>query len=108
MAVYVAARVGAKAGRNEVLVSGTVKDLVLGSELDLTERGVHALKGVPGEWRLFNVSNDGQVPNSPGSALSTKTSPGVTDRAVRRLVRTAPGLARASARALRRRAPDSD
>ena len=40
---------------DEVLVSGTVKDLVVGSGLDFEERGAHALKGVPGEWPLFAV-----------------------------------------------------
>jgi hypothetical protein len=36
-----------------VLVSQTVKDLVSGSGLEFEERGAHALKGVPGEWRLY-------------------------------------------------------
>jgi hypothetical protein len=39
----------------EVLVSSTVKDLVVGSGIPFQERGEHALKGVPGEWRLFSV-----------------------------------------------------
>jgi hypothetical protein len=39
-----------------VLVSQTVKDLVAGSEIEFSERGAHALKGVPGEWRLYAVS----------------------------------------------------
>jgi hypothetical protein len=39
----------------EALVSGTVKDLVAGSELEFDNRGVHGLKGVPGEWRLYAV-----------------------------------------------------
>jgi hypothetical protein len=38
-----------------VLVSGTVKDLVAGSGLEFDDRGVHELKGVPGEWRLYAV-----------------------------------------------------
>jgi class 3 adenylate cyclase len=53
IAVHVAARVGALARPGEVLVSGTVRDLVMGSEIELVEEGVHELKGVPGEWRLF-------------------------------------------------------
>ena len=53
LAVHIAARVGAMAGPNEVLVSGTVKDLVVGSELEFDERGEHQLKGVPGSWKLF-------------------------------------------------------
>src|SRR5205814_7126495 len=55
LAVHVAARVGARAQPGEVLVSGTVKDLVMGSGIDLAERGIHELKGVPGEWRLYGV-----------------------------------------------------
>jgi class 3 adenylate cyclase len=43
----------AKAEPGSVLVSGTVKDLVSGSEIDFEDRGVHNLKGIPGEWRLF-------------------------------------------------------
>jgi len=53
MAVNIGARVAALAGAGEVLVSGTVKDLVVGSGIEFTERGAHQLKGVPGEWRLF-------------------------------------------------------
>ena len=45
-----------KAGPGEVLVSQTVKDLVVGSGIEFDDRGEHELKGVPGEWRLFAVS----------------------------------------------------
>jgi hypothetical protein len=38
------------------MVSSTVKDLVVGSELHFTERGVHALRGVPGEWRVYALA----------------------------------------------------
>ncbi len=55
MAVHIGARVGAKASAGEVLVSGTVKDLVVGSGFEFADRGAHELKGVPGEWRLFAV-----------------------------------------------------
>lgn len=56
MAVHIAARVGAIAGPGEVLVSGTVKDLVVGSDITFSERGEHMLKGVPGTWKLFAVT----------------------------------------------------
>jgi class 3 adenylate cyclase len=59
MAVNIGARVAAKAEAGEVLVSGTVKDLVVGSGLGFADRGTHALKGVPGEWRLFAVAPEG-------------------------------------------------
>lgn len=55
LAVHIAARVGARAAPREVLVSGTVKDLVVGSGIEFTDRGEHELKGVPGPWRLFAV-----------------------------------------------------
>ncbi len=55
LAVHIAARVGALAGAGEVLVSGTVKDLVVGSGIAFVDRGQHQLKGVPGEWKLFAV-----------------------------------------------------
>jgi class 3 adenylate cyclase len=53
IAVHTGARVASRAGAGEVLVSSTVKDLVAGSGLEFEERGVHELKGVPGEWRLY-------------------------------------------------------
>jgi class 3 adenylate cyclase/pimeloyl-ACP methyl ester carboxylesterase len=55
IAVHIGARVAALAGAGEVLVSGTVKDLVAGSGLRFGDRGSHSLKGVPGEWRIFTV-----------------------------------------------------
>jgi class 3 adenylate cyclase len=56
LAVHIAARVMDAASPSEVLVSGTVKDLVVGSGIDFEERGERQLRGVPGEWRLFAVS----------------------------------------------------
>jgi len=56
LAVHIAARVGALAGAGEVLVSGTVKDLVVGSGLEFASRGEQALSGVPGSWPLFAVT----------------------------------------------------
>jgi class 3 adenylate cyclase len=44
------------AGPNEVLVSGTVKDLVVGSGIEFEDRGQRELRGVPGEWRLYAVN----------------------------------------------------
>jgi len=55
IAVHIGARIAALAKAGEVLVSSTVKDLVAGSGLAFVERGPHALKGVPGEWRLYAV-----------------------------------------------------
>ncbi|MFN2470492.1 MAG: adenylate/guanylate cyclase domain-containing protein [Gaiellaceae bacterium] len=57
IAVHTGARVAAKAGAGEVLVSSTVKDLVAGSGIEFEDRGAHELKGMPGEWRLYAVSS---------------------------------------------------
>lgn len=53
LAVHVGARIASAAGPGEVLVSSTVRDLVAGSGIELSDRGVHQLKGVPGAWRLY-------------------------------------------------------
>jgi len=57
IAVHIGARVSALAGPNDVLVSRTLKDLVIGSGLEFEERGAYELKGVPGEWRLSVVAS---------------------------------------------------
>jgi pimeloyl-ACP methyl ester carboxylesterase/class 3 adenylate cyclase len=75
MAVNIGARIGALAGPGEVLVSSTVKDLVVGSGISFEDRDAHQLKGVPGEWRVFAVD---QV-ETPGS---TRKVPDTRDRAL--------------------------
>jgi hypothetical protein len=94
----------------EVLVSGTLKDLVMGSGIDLVDRGTHELKGVAGEWRLFAVRDDDGPPRAiaaPGQPTSEDRLR-LTDPAARRLARKAPGLARAGVRALRRTSTTRD
>jgi class 3 adenylate cyclase len=56
LAVHIAARVAEVAGPGEILVSSTVKDLLAGSGIAFEERGARGLKGVPGEWQLFSVT----------------------------------------------------
>ena len=56
IAVSTGARIAALAGPGEILVSSTVKELVAGSQIAFEDRGEHALRGVPGEWRLFAVA----------------------------------------------------
>jgi class 3 adenylate cyclase len=56
IAVHIGARVMAEAGPGEVLVSRTVKDLTVGSDITFEQRGERQLKGVPGEWELFAVT----------------------------------------------------
>jgi class 3 adenylate cyclase len=57
IAVHIAQRVQAAAEPGELLVSRTVVDLVAGSEIRFSDRGIHQLKGVPGDWQLFAVTN---------------------------------------------------
>jgi class 3 adenylate cyclase/pimeloyl-ACP methyl ester carboxylesterase len=103
IAVNVAARIVAKAGPGEVMVSSTVRELVLGSGLEFTERGTHALKGVPDEWRLFAVTGDGRTDARPVSEVTPAVAaltPGpletlrARDRALLAGAHRAPGLMR--------------
>jgi class 3 adenylate cyclase len=55
IAVHIGARIAAEARPGEVLVSSIVRDLAAGSGIDFEDRGDHALKGVPGNWRLFGA-----------------------------------------------------
>jgi class 3 adenylate cyclase len=57
LAVHIAARVASLADPSEVLVSSTVKDLVVGSGIEFVDRGEHALKGVPDSWKLYAVAS---------------------------------------------------
>jgi class 3 adenylate cyclase len=57
IAVHIGARVSALAGPNDVLVSSTLRDLVIGSGLEFEDRGAHQLKGVPGEWQIFAAAS---------------------------------------------------
>jgi class 3 adenylate cyclase/pimeloyl-ACP methyl ester carboxylesterase len=57
IAVHIGARVSALAGPSDVLVSSTLRDLVIGSGLEFEDRGTHQLKGVPGDWHLFAVAS---------------------------------------------------
>ncbi|MGC1676300.1 MAG: AAA family ATPase [Candidatus Binataceae bacterium] len=59
IAVHIGARVAARAGAGEVMVSSTVRDLLAGGEIVFGDRGATALKGVPGEWHLYSVEPPG-------------------------------------------------
>ena len=59
LAVHVGARVAALGGAGEILASGTVHDLVAGSGIEFADRGMHDLKGVPGSWRVYQVTGAG-------------------------------------------------
>ena len=62
IAVHIASRVMSAAGPGEILVSGTLRDLVAGSGLEFNDRGVQQLKGVPGEWQLWALVRPGTEP----------------------------------------------
>jgi class 3 adenylate cyclase len=64
--VHIGARIASLASPREVLVSGTVRDLVVGSNISFRYSGIESLKGVPGEWRLFAV-------DEPSRGASTHT-----------------------------------
>jgi class 3 adenylate cyclase/pimeloyl-ACP methyl ester carboxylesterase len=61
LAVHIGARVGAVAGPGEIVVSSTVKELVVGSDMQFSDRGEHELKGVPGSWHLYALA-EGRTP----------------------------------------------
>jgi class 3 adenylate cyclase len=112
MAVHIGARVVALATPGEVLVSSAVRDLVVGSGIEFTDRGTHELKGVPGEWRLLAVAGTrgngrpaavdpgARDALAPNATLITKR-----DRTALRLARRAPGVARLVSRALSKAPP---
>jgi class 3 adenylate cyclase len=102
LAVHIGARVAAKAAPGEVLVSGTVKDLVVGSGLSFDDAGTHDLKGVPGSWHLYRVS--GRLPQ-PAPLEPTSESMTAGDKLVARVARRAPGAMRVLTRMAVRERP---
>jgi class 3 adenylate cyclase len=109
MAVHIGARVAERAGSGEVLVSGAVRDLVVGSGIEFDERGTEELKGVPGTWSLLAVRDAGAatalVPTSVREL--DRLAPNLEfarrgDRVALWIVRRAPSLARLMSRATRR------
>ena len=67
IAVHIGARVGSAADPGEILVSQTVRDLVVGSPLRFDDRGSRELKGVPGEWRLFALRPEAVREGAPAA-----------------------------------------
>ncbi|HVE74898.1 MAG TPA: response regulator [Mycobacteriales bacterium] len=94
IAVHIAARVSALAEGGEVLVSSTVKDLVTGAGLAFQSRGGHALKGVPGRWRVYAAT--AAAPTSVKPARKAPAKPGraqrATEEAPKRPRRSAGGI----------------
>ena len=56
IAVHIGARIAAMAAASEIVVSSTVRDLVVGSGIEFEARGSHVLKGIPGRWRTYAVT----------------------------------------------------
>jgi class 3 adenylate cyclase len=101
IAVHITARVLEKARPDEMLVSSSVRDLVVGSRIKFTERGTHDLKGVPGRWTLLAVQpaerarSQTPAPRPATDRLAPNLEiarPG--DRMTLRIVRHTPAVAR--------------
>jgi len=104
IAVHIAARILGQAGSGEILVSRTVRDLVVGSGIAFEDRGSVTLRGVPGTWQLLAVDRDGR--RSPDRAVASIPTPGPrtamrrSDRAVEVIARHTPWILRGMARIL--------
>ena len=100
LAIHIGARIASAAGPCDVLVSSTVKELVIGSDLCFADRGEHELKGVPGTWRLFALA-DPQEDERPSPNLEPAASHMTrTDRIMVRLARRRPHAMHALSRIL--------
>ena len=103
LAVHIAARILGHAGAGEILVSRTVRDLVVGSGTGFEDRGSVELRGVPGTWQLLAVDRHGARAGSPEAELASMPTPGRrtamrrSDRAVEAIARRAPWILRGMA-----------
>jgi class 3 adenylate cyclase len=104
IAVHIAARICGQAGAGDILVSRTVRDLVVGSGTGFEDRGSVELRGVPGTWQLLAVDRHGPRAGSPEAELASMSTPGRrtamrrSDRAVEVIGRRAPWILRGMAR----------
>ncbi len=104
IAVHIAARILGQAGAGDILVSRTVRDLVVGSGTGFEDRGPVELRGVPGTWQLLAVDRHGPRAGSPEAELASMPTPGRrtamrrSDRAVEAIGRRAPWILRGMAR----------
>jgi len=96
LAVHIAARICGQADAREILVSRTVRDLVVGSGTGFEDRGSVELRGVPGTWQLLAVDRDGARAGSSEAELASMPTPGAriamrrSDRAVEVIARRTP------------------
>jgi pimeloyl-ACP methyl ester carboxylesterase len=104
LAVHIAARILGQAAAGEILVSRTVRDLVVGSGTGFEDRGSVELRGVPGTWQLLAVDRHGARAGSPEAELASMPTPSRrtamrrSDRAVEVMARRAPWILRGMAR----------
>lgn len=104
MAVHIAARIVSQANAGEILVSRTVRDLVVGSGTGFEDRGSVELRGVPGSWQLLAVDRNGPSAGSAEAELASIPTPGPrtsmrrSDRAVAVMARRTPWILRGAAR----------
>ncbi len=104
LAVHIAARILGQAGAGEILVSRTVRDLVVGSGTGFEDRGSVELRGVPGAWQLLAVDRHGPSAGSAEAELASMPTPGRrtvmrrSDRAVEVIARRTPWILRGMAR----------
>ncbi|MFN2560763.1 MAG: adenylate/guanylate cyclase domain-containing protein [Jatrophihabitans sp.] len=91
LTVHIGARIAGHASPGEVLVSRTVRELTMGSDLMYQTRGEFTLKGIPGAWELYAVSS-AKHPDDATLAQPPKLT--ATDRAAIRMARRAPKVAR--------------
>ncbi|HWF30638.1 MAG TPA: adenylate/guanylate cyclase domain-containing protein [Mycobacterium sp.] len=104
IAVHIAARICGQAGAGEILVSRTVRDLVVGSGTGFEDRGSVELRGVPGTWQLLAVNRHGPPAGSAEAELASTPTPGPrtamrrSDRAVAVMARRTPWILRGMGR----------
>jgi class 3 adenylate cyclase len=104
IAVHIAARILGQAGAGDILVSRTVRDLVVGSGAGFEDRGSVELRGVPGSWQLLAVDRHGARPGSAEAELALMSTPDhrtvmrPADRAVEAMARRTPWILRGFAR----------
>jgi class 3 adenylate cyclase len=104
IAVHIAARILGHAGAGEILVSRTVRDLVVGSGTGFEDRGSVELRGVPGTWQLLAVDRHGPRAGPPEAELASMPTPGRrtamrrSDRAVEVIARRTPWILRGMGR----------
>jgi class 3 adenylate cyclase len=104
LAVHLASRVAAVAGPGEVLVTSTVRELVMGSTLRFSDLGRRALKGVPGEWQLLMVESRRGTAEARELLPTTMRGSTFTGRTMDAMATRTPRLARTGARLSRRMA----